>query len=98
MKALLRLIGSLLKPRNLLVIVRLFRSGKAQQATQAWQRGDPIKPLLPIAVPFLIWIYDRAYRDEQQRLREERVQGIKDEKRKFDQVEHRFVREIVNES
>ncbi len=95
MKRLLRLIGTLLKPRNFLVIWRLFRSGRAQQAAQAWQRGDSVTPWLPFAVPVLIWIYDRSYRQERQRMREERVQGLKSEKHKFDQAEYRLLQEVT---
>ena len=97
MKQLLRLIGTLLKPRNLLVIWRLFRSGRAQQATRAWQRGDSVSPWLPFAVPVLIWIYDRSYRKEQQRMREDRVQELRTEKQKFNQAEYRLLRELTEE-
>lgn len=95
MKRLLRLIGTLLKPRNFLVIWRLFRSGRAEQAARAWQRGDSVSPWLPFAVPVLIWLYDRSYRQERQQMREARAQELRSEKQKFDQAERRLLREVI---
>ena len=97
MRRIIRLIGLLLRPRNLLVIWRLFRSGRAGQATRAWQQGDSVAPWLPWAVPVLIWWFDRSFNKEQQQMREERARVLRDEKRRFDQVERRFVREMVND-
>ena len=96
MKRFLRLFRTLLRPNNLLVIVRLFRSGQAGRATRAWQQGDSIRPLLPISVPLLLWVYNRTYNKEQARMREARAQVLRTEKRKFDQAERRFLREIID--
>jgi hypothetical protein len=96
MKRFLRLFRTLLRPRNLLVIFRLFRSGQAGRATRAWQQGDSIRPLLPVGVPLLIWVYNRTYNKEQARKRESRAQVLRNEKRMYDQAEQRFLREIID--
>lgn len=96
MRRFLRLFRSLLRPQNIQLLVRLSRSPRARQAAQAWQQGDSVVPLLPIGVPLLLWVYDRTYRQEEARKREARAQVLRAEKRKFDQAEQRFLREIVD--
>jgi hypothetical protein len=98
MTRLLRLIGLLLRPRNLLVIRRLFKNPQAQRAARAWQRSDSVSPWLPVAVPLLIWWFDRSFNREQAQMRQERAQMLKDEKRKYDQVERRFIREMLDDA
>ena len=96
MKRFLRLFRTLLRPRNLRLLLRLVRSPRARQAAQAWRRGDSVAPWLPLGVPLLVWVYNRTYNGEQARKREARAQVLRDEKRKFDQAERRFLREIID--
>ncbi|HSH82311.1 MAG TPA: hypothetical protein VLA19_27605 [Herpetosiphonaceae bacterium] len=35
-----------------------------------------LRPLYPVVLPFLAWVYARAYRREQERLRLERIDPI----------------------
>jgi hypothetical protein len=86
----------LLRPNNLLVIWRLFRSGNAGRTARVWEQGDSIRPLLPIGVPLVIWVYNRTYRKEQVRMREARAQVLRNEKHTYDQAEQRFLREIID--
>lgn len=42
-----------------------------------WQaQMRELRPLYPIVLPFLFWVFGRAYRKEQERLRLERVDPI----------------------
>jgi len=55
-----------------------------------------VAPWLPVGAPLLLWVYNRTYNQEQVRKREARAQVLRAEKRKFDQVERRFLREIID--
>jgi hypothetical protein len=41
-------------------------------------------------------VYNRTYNKEQAQKREARAQALRAEKRKFDQAERRFLREIID--
>jgi hypothetical protein len=56
-----------------------FIPGAAPAMTQLriWRdQLEDLRPLYPIVVPFLLWVFVRAYRNEQERLRLERVAPI----------------------
>lgn len=96
MKRFLRLFRTLLRPRNIQLLLRLARSPRTRDAARAWRRGDSVLPVLPIGIPLLLWVYDHTYDKEQARKREARAQVLRAEKRKFDQAERRFLREIID--
>jgi len=96
MRRFLRLFRTLLRPRNVQLLLRLVRSPRARDAAKAWRRGDSVAPLLPVGVPLLIWVYNRTYNKEQARKREARAQVLRNEKRMYDQGEQRFLREIID--
>ena len=96
MRRFLRLFRTLLRPRNLRLLLRLVRSPRARDAAKAWRRGDSVAPLLPVGVPLLMWVYNRTYRKEQARMRESKAQTLRNEKRMYDQAEQRFLREIID--
>ncbi len=54
---------------------------------------EDLRPWWPIAMPVLLFIFVGSYRQEQERLREERVQPLKAEKALLEKAEHQTVYE-----
>ena len=59
-------------------LLRLFPGGAAARAQfDIWRaQMRELQPLYPVVLPFLAWVYWRAYRGEQDRLRRERLDPI----------------------
>lgn len=77
--------------------IALLRGARQQLKTFAKQAGD-LGPWWPVAVPFLIFVYGKSYRDEQKKMLDERMQAIKQEKAMFEKVERQLVNEIASKS
>lgn len=60
------------------VILRAIPGGAAAQAQiQIWRAQlRELRPLYPVVLPFLAWVFVRSYRKEQDRLRRERLDPI----------------------
>ena len=49
----------------------------AQIQSMIWRAQlRELRPLYPIVLPFLAWVFVRAYRDEQERMRLDRIDPI----------------------
>ena len=49
----------------------------ARAQIEAWRTQlQELRPLYPVVVPFLLWVFVRAYNAEQERLRLERVDPV----------------------
>ena len=49
----------------------------AQTQLKIWRdQLSDLRPLFPIVVPFLLWVFVKSYRTEQERLRLERIDPI----------------------
>lgn len=59
-------------------LLRLLPGGAAARAQiEVWRaQMRELRPLFPIVLPYLAWVYWRAYRREQDRLRRERIDPI----------------------
>lgn len=58
-----------------------------RQATELGTRS-------PLAIPILVYIFVRTYRNEEKKMQAERTRALREEKRQFDIVERQLVREI----
>jgi hypothetical protein len=56
-------------------------------------RLEDLRPWWPIVGPVLLFVFVRAYNQERERMRVERVQPLKDEKALLEKVEHQTVYE-----
>ncbi len=68
--------------------------GVRHQAETYLRRVTELGPWTPIAVPFLLYVFVRAYQAEQKTMQEERTHMLKQEKQQFQRVERQLVREI----
>ncbi len=59
-------------------LLRLIPGGAAARLQfDIWRaQMRELQPLYPVVLPFLAWVYARAYRSEQERLRLERLDPI----------------------
>ena len=59
-------------------LLRVIPGGAAARVQiDIWQaQMRELRPYYPIVLPFLAWVYARAYRREQERLRLERIDPI----------------------
>lgn len=83
--------------RTLIGRITTLRGARHQIETYIRQITD-LGPYAPIAVPVLLYIFSKTYGDEQRRMREERVHGLKQEKAQFDKVERQLIRELRAEN
>lgn len=68
--------------------------GIRHQAETYLRRSTELGPWAPVAVPFLLFVFVRAYQNEQKQMQEERTHMLKQEKQQFERVERQLVREI----
>lgn len=78
--------------RTLAGRIALLQGLRNQVAFYRRQLED-IRPWWPVAVPMLLFVFTRSYNQEQDRLRAERVQPLKNEKVLLEKVEHQTVYE-----
>jgi len=59
-------------------LLRLIPGGAAARVQfDIWQAQlRELRPLYPVVLPYLAWVFVRAYRTEQDRLRRERVEAV----------------------
>jgi hypothetical protein len=73
--------------------IALLRGVRHQLKTFAKQ-ADDLRPWWPIAIPALLFIFVRSYQGELQKMHDERMSAIKQEKQMFEKVERQLVREM----
>lgn len=49
----------------------------AQAQLQVWREQlEDLRPLFPVVIPYLLWVFLRSYQREQERLRLERLEPV----------------------
>jgi hypothetical protein len=67
--------------------------GLRQQVETFLRWVDDLRDWWPIAVPVLLYVFGRTYQQEQARMRQERVDELRRERRLIEKVEHQNVYE-----
>lgn len=80
---------------NRTIVGRITQARGARHMIETYIRQlTELGSYAPFAAIFLLYVFGKAYGDEQQKMREERVRPLKQERRMFERVEQQLVKEI----
>jgi hypothetical protein len=75
-----------------------FLRGIRHQAETYIRQATELGNWTPVAAVALLWIFGRTYQREQERMREERVRPLREERESFQLVERQLAKQIAGKT